>query len=532
MLAWRRTRPDAAETESSNSAKMLTAMIDSMPINVMLCDRDMRITYANQTSIETLRGLEAHLPIRADQLVGSSIDIFHKHPEHQRRMLSDPRNLPHKARIRLGPEILDLLVTPVRDDGGDYVGPMLTWSVVTAQVAEERRVARLLRMIDEMPINVMTADKETLTIDYANRRTVETLLPLRHLLHGVDPERLIGTSIDIFHKHPEHQRRMLSDPRNLPHNAKIRLGPETLDLRVSAMMDADGSYIGPMVTWSVVTETVRLINDFETNVKAVVDQVASAATEMRATADGLSAMADESMQEANGVAAAAEQATSNVATVASASEEMAASVAEIGRQVTESARIAADAVSEAERTNATVQGLSEASARIGDVIKLISDIAGQTNLLALNATIEAARAGEAGKGFAVVASEVKNLANQTAKATGDIAAQIQAIQDSTREAVTAIQGIGRTITQINQISGAIAAAVEEQGAATAEISRNVQEAAVGTREVSTAIQRVSASAAETGTGAGQVRDAAAELSVQAERLTGQADAFLLAVKKL
>jgi methyl-accepting chemotaxis protein len=532
MLALRRSQKETAPSSSSDGATMLKAMIDGMPINVMLCDREYRITYANQMSLATLKSLEVHLPIRADQLVGASIDIFHKHPEHQRRMLADPANLPHKARIRLGPEILDLLVTAVHDAAGAYVGPMLTWSVVTAQVAEERRVARLLRMLDEMPVNIITADRETLNIDYANRRTVETLRPLRHLLNGVDPDHLIGTSIDIFHKHPEHQRRMLADPANLPHHAKIRLGPETLDLRVSAVMDADGAYVGPMVSWAVVTETVRLIGDFETNVKGVVDQVAAAAAEMRATADGLSAMADESLAEANGVAAAAEQATSNVATVASASEEMAASVAEIGRQVTESARIAAEAVGEAERTNATIQGLSEASARIGDVVKLISEIASQTNLLALNATIEAARAGEAGKGFAVVASEVKNLANQTAKATGDIAAQIQAIQTSTEEAVRAIQGIGRTIGQINQISGAIAAAVEEQGAATAEISRNVQEAATGTREVSHAIQRVSASAGETGSGAAQVRDAAAELSLQAERLAGQADSFLVAVKKL
>jgi methyl-accepting chemotaxis protein len=527
-----RERESFEQPESERELAKLRAMLDGMPINVMLCDLDFRITYANRTSLETLRSLEAHLSIKADAVVGASIDVFHKNPAHQRGMLATAANLPHRARIRLGPETLDLLATAVMDSQGRYMGPMLTWTVVTKQVAEEARIARLLRMLDEMPINVMTANRDTLEIDYANRRTVETLKPLRHLLSGVDPEKLIGTSIDIFHKHPEHQRRMLQDPRNLPHHAKIRLGPETLDLRVSAIMDGDGHYVGPMVTWSVVTETVKMIEDFESNVKGVVDQVAAAATEMRATSEGLSAMASDSMAQASTVAAAAEEATTNVATVASAAEQMAASVAEIGRQVASSARIASEAVDEAARTNATVQGLAEASSRIGDVVRLISDIAGQTNLLALNATIEAARAGEAGKGFAVVASEVKSLANQTAKATGEIAAQIQAIQESTARAVDAIGGIGRTIGEINQISGAIAAAVEEQGAATAEISRNVTEAAAGTREVSGAIQKVSLSAGETGVGASQVSEAAAELSRQAEALAREVDGFMETVRRL
>jgi methyl-accepting chemotaxis protein len=272
------------------------------------------------------------------------------------------------------------------------------------------------------------------------------------------------------------------------------------------------------------------IATFESGVRGSLDTLASAATEMRATSQSMSATAEETSAQATTVAAAAEQASANVQTVATATEELSSSVAEIGRQVTQSTKIAGEAVSEATRTNATVQGLSAAAQKIGDVVKLISDIASQTNLLALNATIEAARAGDAGKGFAVVASEVKSLANQTAKATEEIAAQVAAMQGATTEAVSAIQGIGGTIGAINEIATTIASAVEEQGAATQEIARNVQEAAQGTGQVSSNIVGVNQAAAETGAASSQVLASAEELGRQAETLRADVSTFLANIR--
>jgi methyl-accepting chemotaxis protein len=272
------------------------------------------------------------------------------------------------------------------------------------------------------------------------------------------------------------------------------------------------------------------IATFESGVRGSLDTLASAATEMRATSQGMSATAEETSAQATTVAAAAEQASVNVQTVASATEELSSSVAEIGRQVTQSTKIAGQAVEEASRTNTTVQGLSAAAQKIGDVVKLISDIASQTNLLALNATIEAARAGDAGKGFAVVASEVKSLANQTAKATEEISAQVAAMQGATGEAVQAIQSIGGTIGSINEIATTIASAVEEQGAATQEIARNVQEAAQGTGQVSSNIVGVNQAAGETGAAASQVLASAEELGKQAETLRADVDSFLANIR--
>ena len=274
----------------------------------------------------------------------------------------------------------------------------------------------------------------------------------------------------------------------------------------------------------------KMIGTFDTGVADVLGGVAAAAAELERTAQAMSATAEQASHQATAVSAASNQASANVQTVATAAEELSASIAEIGRQVSQSANIAASAVREAEATNATVRGLADAAQKIGDVVNLINNIAGQTNLLALNATIEAARAGEAGKGFAVVAQEVKNLANQTAKATEEISAQILSVQQETEGAVTAIERIREVISEINDISTTIASAVEEQGVSTQEIARNVQQAAQGTQAVNENISGVTDAANQTGAAATQVLSSSGELTEQSERLRNQVDGFLRDVR--
>ena len=268
------------------------------------------------------------------------------------------------------------------------------------------------------------------------------------------------------------------------------------------------------------------VASFGGQVAQSLDALASAATEMNATAASMSSVAEDTSRRVTMVSAASQQTSANVQTVASASEEMTASIDEITHQVAQANLVVRSAVEEADTTRGTMQRLSDAAQKIGDVVTLISDIASQTNLLALNATIEAARAGEAGKGFAVVASEVKALASQTAKATGEIATQISAIQDATQHATTAIGGIGDTIGRISEISSVIAAAVEEQGATTREISRNTQQAASGTDEVARNIIGVNDAASHTGVAAAQVLAASGELGRQSETLRAEVTRFL------
>jgi aerotaxis receptor len=277
-------------------------------------------------------------------------------------------------------------------------------------------------------------------------------------------------------------------------------------------------------------EMTKLADGFENAVGEIIETVSSASTELEASADTLTATAERAQELTTMVAAASEEASTNVQSVASATEELSSSVNEISRQVQESARMAGEAVDQARVTNDRVSELSKAAARIGDVVELINTIAGQTNLLALNATIEAARAGEAGRGFAVVASEVKALAEQTAKATGEIGQQISSIQAATQESVSAIKAISGTIERLSEISSTIAAAVEEQGAATQEISRNVQQAAQGTQQVSSNITDVQRGASETGSASSQVLAAAQSLSGDSNRLKLEVGKFLDSVR--
>jgi methyl-accepting chemotaxis protein len=273
-----------------------------------------------------------------------------------------------------------------------------------------------------------------------------------------------------------------------------------------------------------------IASDFERSVTGIVRSVSTAATGMQTTAQSMTATASDASARAATVGAASQSASNNVGTVAAAAEELSSSVAEISRQVSRSSEIASKAVGDAERTNATVKALSTGAEKIGEVVKLIHSIAAQTNLLALNATIEAARAGESGRGFAVVASEVKALANQTAKATEEISAQVAAMQSSTSDAVVSIGGISETIAQMSEITVSISTAIDQQGDATREIARNIQSVAAGSTEISAHIGGVTTAAAATGTAASDVLSNARELDNQSGKLRTAVDEFLAKVR--
>jgi methyl-accepting chemotaxis protein len=556
----------------------LASMLENAPTNVLFADRDLKIVYVNPASLNTLRKLERWLPVRAEQVLGSNIDIFHKNPAYQRKLLANDRNLPVRAKIQIGPEIADLLVTAIYDSNKTYLGPMLTWEVITEQEKLRQEQARIQSMMENAPTNILLADLD-LNIVYVNPASLNTLRKLERWL-PIRPEQVLGSSIDVFHKNPAHQRKLLSNDKNLPVRAEIKIGPETADLLVTAIYDQNKKYLGPMVTWELITEkleTQRKIQEasererrqaeelrtkvesilevvnaaaagdltrdvtikggdaigkmgeglskFITNLRGSVSNIAKtaqtlagASTELTSVSEQMAANAEETAVQANVASAAAEQVSKNVTTVATGAEEMGASIKEIAKNANEAAKVATSAVKVAERTNATVAKLGESSAEIGNVIKVITSIAQQTNLLALNATIEAARAGEAGKGFAVVANEVKELAKQTAKATEDISRKIEAIQADTKGAVEAIAQIGNIINQINDIQNTIASAVEEQTATTSEISRNVAEAARGSSEIAQNITGVAQAARGTTEGAGNTKSSADELSRMANDL--------------
>ncbi len=564
------------------SLDFLRASLSNVQANIFVADPAFTIVFANERALQTLRSIEDELRkafgLSVDEVVGGSIHRFHKDKSRVERILKNPTALPHETAFTFGNVTLKTTINGVFSSSNEVLGYIVNWEDVTQQLRIEAEQSRLRSMLENAPTNVIMADRN-LNIIYVNPASLRTLRKLERYL-PVKAENVVGSSIDVFHKDPSYQRKILASDKNLPVRANIGIGPEIADLQVTAIYDKHKNYIGPMVTWELITEKLatekkvqeaaerermhaeelrskvesilEVVNaasrgdltravtvngsdsigqmgeslgtffaTLRSNVSSiaqVAQSLASASRQLTAVSQQMAANAEETAAQANVASAAAEQVSQNVSTVSTGAEEMGASIKEIAKSAHEAAKVATAAVKVAEKTNDTVAKLGESSVEIGNVIKVITSIAQQTNLLALNATIEAARAGEAGKGFAVVANEVKELAKQTARATEDISRKIEAIQGDTKGAVQAIEQIGKIINQINDIQGTIASAVEEQTATTGEITRNVSEAAKGSGEIAQNISGVAQAARSTTEGASDTKRSADELSEMALNL--------------
>jgi len=388
----------------------------------------------------------------------------------------------------------------------------------------------LKQVVKENPQAIMLAGKDDLVINYMNPAALALFQKVEKGL-PCPAHELVGKNIDIFHKNPSHQRNVLSDETKFPISASFKIADRSIEFSAHALKDTQGEWVSIMVSWDDVTEADALADDFEKNVGAMVQELIASATNMEQSSQTLSEVAEVSLHEADSVSQGASEANQNTTDAAQAAEEMSASISEIIAQVQGAVTISEQAVHEAESTNQTVGKLSSVSEEIGQVVSVITDIAEQTNLLALNASIEAARAGEAGRGFAVVAGEVKELANQTARATEQISTQILAIQTESSDAAEAIQKIGETIQQMNATNEAIASATDQQSQVTQNIVNSVMSASSATEQVSSAIDGVSKAADSTGKAAQAVNTAATKIHEKGEDLSARVSSFLDGLRK-
>ncbi|WP_243214355.1 MULTISPECIES: methyl-accepting chemotaxis protein [Methylobacterium] len=387
-------------------------------------------------------------------------------------------------------------------------------------------------MLNALPVNVLVLDPVTANITYANRRSVETMHALRQYLpREVNPDRMVGTSMDVFHKNPHHQRSIVADPSRLPWRTKIRLGPKTLDLHVSAVM-SQGTYIAAVLSWADVTPFTDAISAFDTAIQTALDAAGGATDTMRDSANQVLQKTGETSDAAATASSGAIGTSANVRTVARAVEELNTVNAEITHQMNRSRSVTGEAVEEARQAVASVRALSENSNHIGQVVGMIGQIASQTNLLALNATIEAARAGPAGRGFAVVASEVKELAAQTARATDDVSRQVAMIQTATTSTASTIERIAGIIARIDESAISVGSAVEEQSATSTEIRRSVEEASGRTETVSSSVAAVAMSATDSASSAERMLRATADLNREIETVAAAVKLFLGEVRKI
>jgi methyl-accepting chemotaxis protein len=557
------------QLEQAAAVAKQASMLENMTAPITYADLDGKISYLNPAALQMFKKIEAHLPVRAEQILGQNIDAFHKNPAHQRRLVSDTKNLPYRGQVKVGPEIFDLVVAAIFDQDKKHMGNLVSWECVTERVAKDilnNDYAGQIAAIGKS--QAVIEFKMDGTIVAANDNFLKTLGYSLDEIKGRHHSMFVDAAYGASAEYKQFWTRLNAGEYQADEFKRIGKGGKEVWIQASynPILDLNGKPFKVVKYASDITEQVNARNDLRDKVDAILPVVdaaangdlrqavtvsgqdpigqmgqalgqllstmrtsitgiaqnatalASSSEELSSVSTQMSANAEETSAQSGVVSAASEQVSKNVQTVATAVEEMSASIKEIAKNAIDGAKIASTAVQVANTTNDTIAKLGDSSAEIGKVIKVITSIAQQTNLLALNATIEAARAGEAGKGFAVVANEVKELAKETAKATEDISQKIEAIQGDTKGAVEAIKQITGIITQMNDLSNSIAGAVEEQSATTNEMGRNVNEAAKGAGEIAQNITSVAQAAQNTTEGAGNVQQAAAELSRMAAEL--------------
>jgi len=550
---------------------------------LFLADRHQRIVAASEAAAAAVR----RLGFVDGSLEGHDLATVHGNPAGFRAALEDPARLPFEHKIKTDHAIYKAVVTAVPDEAGNLAGFAVAWEDQTKRQRVEVELGRVLSMIESCPTCIICGDPD-LTMQYVNpagRASLDTLARVLPIPAG----QVTGRPMTVFFTAAPEAAGILGDPKNMPWKTRSIFGSETIDFAVSATFDHQKHYIGPMLTWEVVTERLtmeragaesrererREAAELRSKVDLILESVHAAATgdltrtvkvsgsdaigqlgtelarflgdlresigeiarhaetlaaatqEFSAVNRAVSDGAAETSTQAQVVTTSSAEVSQSVNTVAAGTEEMGASIREIAKNAADAARVAGEAVSTAEKTNTLMARLGDSSQEIGKVVKLITSIAQQTNLLALNATIEAARAGEAGRGFAVVANEVKELAKETARATEDIGRKIEAIQGDTTRAVGGIREIGGIITRINDIQTVIAGAVEEQTATTNEMGRNINDAARGSSEISRTIASMARAALATSESTGNSQKATAELATMASDLRRLVGRFTL-----